>query len=182
MRKQKPNALTRQIQRADKGERFRNSGRWWCCGAASANRGGRKQDDGDPSATHIRTSCAAGGGVANATPRSPRLRSPGDRLSRPPPPLHAPAPKPRPPTRAARFWVTPGAGASRHHRSPELHRRPELESANNNPLKRKGDVDQQPYSRLEPVGLRQSSLESASASRARVWAASHVNAVALPHK
>jgi hypothetical protein len=58
---------------------------------------------------------------------------------------------------------------------PELHRRPELESANNNPLKRKGDVDQQPYSRLEPVGLRQSSLESASASRARVWAESQVN-------
>jgi hypothetical protein len=38
---------------------------------------------------------------------------------------------------------------------PELHRRPEPESANNNPLKRNGDVDQQPYSRLEPVGLRQ---------------------------
>ena len=50
------------------------------------------------------------------------------------------------------------------------------QTANNNPLKRKGDVDQQPYSRLEPVGLRQSSLESASASRARVWAASQVNA------
>ena len=54
----------------------------------------------------------------------------------------------------------------RQGQAPELHRRPELESANNNPLKRKGDVDQQPYSRLEPVGLRQSSLESASASRA----------------
>jgi hypothetical protein len=27
------------------------------------------------------------------------------------------------------------------------------QTANNNPLKRKGDVDQQPYSRLEPVGL-----------------------------
>jgi isoquinoline 1-oxidoreductase alpha subunit len=68
------------------------------------------------------------------------------------------------------------ASASRHHRSPDLHRRPEPESANNNPLKRKGDVDQQPYSRLEPVGLRQSSLESASASRVRVRAASQVNA------
>lgn len=123
MRKQEPNALTRQIQRADKGERFRNSGRWWCCGAASANRGGRKQDDGDPSATHIRTSCAAGGGVANATPRSPRLQSPGDRLSRPPPPLHAPAPKPRPRTRAARFWVTPGAGG-RPCRQPGRPSRP----------------------------------------------------------
>jgi hypothetical protein len=53
MRKQEPNTLTQQIQRADKGDRFRNSGGWWCCGAASANRGGRKQDDGDPSATHI---------------------------------------------------------------------------------------------------------------------------------
>jgi hypothetical protein len=46
------------------------------------------------------------------------------------------------------------------------------QTANNNPLKRKGDVDQQPYSRLEPVGLlgaarSHSSLESARASRAR---------------
>ena len=46
------------------------------------------------------------------------------------------------------------------------------QTANNNPLKRKGDVDQQPYSRLEPVGLlgaarSHSSLESALASRAR---------------
>src|ERR1019366_9392967 len=54
-------------------------------------------------------------------------------------------------------------------------------TANNNPLKRKGDVDQQPYSRLEPVGLlgaarSHSSLESARASRARVRAASAVNA------
>jgi hypothetical protein len=29
----------------------------------------------------------------------------------------------------------------------ELHRRPEPESANNNPLKRNGDVDQQPQRR-----------------------------------
>ncbi len=43
------------------------------------------------------------------------------------------------------------------------------------PLNRNGDVNQQPYSRLEPVGLRQSSLESARASRARVWAESQVN-------
>jgi hypothetical protein len=55
------------------------------------------------------------------------------------------------------------------------------QTANNNPLKRKGDVDQQPYSRLEPVGLlgaarSHSSLESARASRARVRAASAVNA------
>ena len=53
---------------------------------------------------------------------------------------------------------------------PELHRRPEPESANNNPLKRNGDVDQQPQRRLEPVGqlgaARQSALESA-APRAR---------------
>src|ERR1035437_7943506 len=57
------------------------------------------------------------------------------------------------------------AGASRHHRSPELHRR--------NTLKRNGDVDQQPYSRLEPVGLlgaarSHSSLESARVARARM--------------
>src|SRR5665213_2505370 len=55
------------------------------------------------------------------------------------------------------------------------------QTANNNPLKRKGDVDQQPYSRLEPVGLlgaarSHSSLESARASRARVRATSAVNA------
>jgi hypothetical protein len=55
------------------------------------------------------------------------------------------------------------------------------QTANNNPLKRTGDVDQQPYSRLEPVGLlgaarSHSSLESARASRARVTAASAVNA------
>src|SRR5674476_702991 len=42
------------------------------------------------------------------------------------------------------------------------------QTANNNPLKRNGDVDQQPYSRLEPVGLlgaarSHSSLESARA-------------------
>jgi hypothetical protein len=45
---------------------------------------------------------------------------------------------------------------------------PPNQTANNNPLKRKGDVDQQPYSRLEPVGLlgaarSHSSLESARA-------------------
>ena len=59
----------------------------------------------------------------------------------------------------------------------ELHRRPEPESANNNPLN--GDVDQQPYSRLEPVGLRYVLVLiacSASASRARVRAESQVNA------
>ena len=59
------------------------------------------------------------------------------------------------------------------------------QTANNNPLKRKGDVDQQPYSRLEPVGLlgaarSHSSLESARASRARVGAASPVNAMPKP--
>jgi hypothetical protein len=37
------------------------------------------------------------------------------------------------------------------------------QTANNNPLKRKGDVDQQPYSRLEPVGL----LGAAAADAAR---------------
>ena len=59
---------------------------------------------------------------------------------------------------------------------PDLHRRPEPESANNNPLN--GDVDQQPYSRLEPVGLGIGERYvlvliacSASASRARVKAA-----------
>jgi hypothetical protein len=38
--------------------------------------------------------------------------------------------------------AAPGA-RRHHHRSPELHRRPEPESADNNPLKRNGAVNQQ---------------------------------------
>ena len=69
----------------------------------------------------------------------------------------------------------------RHHRRRpplEHHRRPES-IANNNPLKRSGDgaagdltiarpAAAAPPRRPEQVGLRQSSLESARASRARV--------------
>jgi hypothetical protein len=44
-------------------------------------------------------------------------------------------------------------------RSPELHRR--------NTLKRNGDVDQQPYSRLEPVGLLGAQLAGIGARLAR---------------
>ena len=68
----------------------------------------------------------------------------------------------------------------RSPRTPELHRRPEPESANNNSRKRNGDVDQQPQrrpGRLEQVALPQSSLESARASLARVTTASMENAV-----
>src|SRR5665213_1132644 len=41
------------------------------------------------------------------------------------------------------------------------------QTANNNPLKRKGDVDQQPYSRLEPVGLLGAQLAGIGARLAR---------------
>ena len=66
------------------------------------------------------------------------------------------------------------APADHHHRSPrsaELHRRPES-APTTIPLKRNGDVDQQPQRRLEPVGLlgaarSHSSLESAASPRAR---------------
>jgi len=70
------------------------------------------------------------------------------------------------------------AGARRHHH--HIIDRPEPESANNNPLKRNGDVDQQPQRR--PGGSSRSLCvrarwnRRAPRSRARVGAAIPVNA------